>query len=165
MQGMDRFKLILAIVVMIASIVVLITKLFSPVPIQITLDSGQEITTESPLYFSLSEVLLLVCCSFLIGASSIYLFYKADIRSGINSIRKKSASYAAVLPLLKGDERKVLQLLIHGDGTMLQNKMVLKLGLSKVKITRILSSLQKKKLIVKERYGITNKIILKKIDE
>jgi hypothetical protein len=163
---MDRFKLIIAIVVMVASMVIIVNKIFSPVPIQITLDSGQEITTESPSYFSLSEVLLLVVCSFLLGASSVYLYYKADIRNNIKSMRsgRKGGQYVAVLPLLKGDERKVMHALIDAGGEMLQNKLVIKLGLTKVKVTRVLSSLQKKKLIVKERHGITNKIILKEIE-
>jgi uncharacterized membrane protein len=163
---MDRFKLIIAIVVMVASMVIIVNKIFSPVPIQITLDSGQEITTESPSYFSLSEVLLLVVCSFLLGASSVYLYYKADIRNNLKSMRsgRKGVQYAAVLPLLKGDERKVMHALIDAGGEMLQNKLVIKLGLTKVKVTRVLSSLQKKKLIVKERHGITNKIILKEIE-
>jgi uncharacterized membrane protein len=45
---------------------------------------------------------------------------------------------------------------------MQQNKLTLKLGLSKVKVTRLLCGLERKGLIAKERHGLTNMIKLKR---
>jgi uncharacterized membrane protein len=44
---------------------------------------------------------------------------------------------------------------------MLQNALVLKTGMTKVKMTRVLSSLERKGLVLKERHGLTNRIKLK----
>jgi uncharacterized membrane protein len=159
---MGRFKIILAVAILISSIVILFSKLFSPMPIQITLETGQEITTQNPQYFALSEVLLLVVSSFLIGGTVTYLYYKSDIKGKVsNMISNGNGGDPAILKLLKTDERKVFLALHHARGEMLQNALVKKSGLSKVKVTRILSRLERKGLVLRERHGLTNKIKLK----
>jgi len=159
---MGRFKIILAVAILISSIVILFSKLFSPSPIQITLETGQEITTQNPQYFALSEVLLLVVSSFLIGGTATYLYYKSDIKGKVsNIISNGNRGNPAILNLLKPDERKVFVALHHARGEMLQNALVKKSGLSKVKVTRILSRLEKKGLIMRHRHGLTNKVKIK----
>jgi uncharacterized membrane protein len=163
---MERFNTVLAAVIMLASIVVLVLKLFTPQPIQITLESGREITTESIEYYSLSEVLVLVVSAFLIGVSAVFLFYNADvsmIKENVPSMRaSKEPDYSMIMSLLRDDERKVVTALRDSKGEMLQNALVSKLGLSKVKIARLVFSLQRKGMITKERHGLTNKIKLAK---
>ena len=162
---MGRFKIILAVAILISSIVILFSKLFSPSPIQITLETGQEITTQNPQYFALSEVLLLVVSSFLIGGTATYLYYKSDIKSKVsNIISNGNGGNPAILKLLKPDERKVFVALHHARGEMLQNALVKKSGLSKVRVTRILSRLEKKGLIMRHRHGLTNRIRISKDD-
>ena len=162
---MGRFKLIIAIVLLVASIVLLFSYLFNPKPIQIVLETGQEVTTQGANYFTITIVLILVVCAFIIGSTSAYLFYNAD-NSGLfikSTPEHKEADYKIVLPLLKGEEKKVVLTLIENNGEMLQNALVLKLGLSKVKMTRVLAALHSKQIIIKERHGMTNKIKLKKM--
>jgi len=161
---MKQFKIILSIVILVTSILLLFEKLFSPQPIQIILETGQELSTISSDYFSLTDAMLLIASSFLIGSVTIYLFYNSDTKEVIKSFRKeggKGEKYGMVIPLLRSDERRVFQELINSNGEMLQNALVLKSGLSKVKMTRILSGLESKNLILKERHGLTNKIKLK----
>jgi uncharacterized membrane protein len=161
---MKNFKIIISIVILTTSIFLLFNKLFTPQPIQIILETGQEVTTLGSDYFSLSDALLLVVSSFLIGSLTIYLFYNSDTKDVIKSFRKenrKKEKYEMVIPLLRKEERDVFQEIINSSGGMLQNALVLKSGLSKVKMTRILSGLESKNLIVKERHGLTNKIKLK----
>ncbi|MBI4983495.1 hypothetical protein HZC32_02525 [Candidatus Woesearchaeota archaeon] len=62
---------------------------------------------------------------------------------------------------MKGDEKRVVLALKENNGQMLQNQLVLKLNESKVKVTRIISSLESKNLVEKERNGLTNNIKLK----
>jgi len=164
---MKQFRIIMAIVVLTASIFLLFSRLFTPQPIQIILETGQEVTTQSSDYFSLADVLLLITDSFLIGLTATYLYYNSDTGEVIKSLRQnkkpgKDKDYEMVLPLLKGDERKVFSELMASGGEMLQNALVLRTGLTKVKMTRILSSLENKQLIAKERHGLTNRIKLKK---
>lgn len=161
---MERFKTTLAAVIMFASIVILVLKLFAAQPIQITLESGREITTESLEYYSLSEVLVLVVSAFLMGVSAVFLFYNSDmdmIKEKGSSVRvSKGPDYGIVLSLLRDDERKVVSLLRDSKGEILQNALVNRMGLSKVKVARLVFSLERKGLIVKERHGLTNRIML-----
>jgi uncharacterized membrane protein len=43
---------------------------------------------------------------------------------------------------------------------MFQNELVLSLNFSKVKVSRMLTNLEKRGLIIKEQYGLTNKVFL-----
>jgi|GEM_PF-567463 len=178
-KQMKRFKVILAIVVLVVSLVLLFDKIFTPQPIQIVLQSGQEITTQNSDYFTLTEMLLLITCAFLVGAAATYLFYNSDkfrsLNLGLENIEPKTRvmesepvqstilldKYETILPLLKDDEKKVLLLLRDAGGEMLQNQLVLKLNESKVKVTRVLDRLEEKNLIIKERNGLTNNIKVK----
>ena len=63
--------------------------------------------------------------------------------------------------MLKTDEKHAVAALREAGGEMQQNKLVVKLGVSKVKATRILYGLEQKKLITKERHGLTNMVKLK----
>ena len=162
---MKKFTIIIAMVLLLASLIVLVDKLFTPQPIQIVLESGQEITTQTANYFSLTETILLLICSFIIGTTATYLFYNSDTFTAIKSIEKEVESlsvknYDTILPLLKEEEKKVILLLQESQGEILQNKLVLALNLPKVKVTRLLASLEKKNLIIKHRNGLTNNIKL-----
>jgi len=161
---MKRFKVIVTSILLIASLFLLFDKLFTPQPIQITLETGQEVTTQSPDYFSLSQVLLFIICSFVIGGASIYLFYNAELQalSIVPKNRELDEKYSEMLPLLKEDERMVVRELLKHKGVLLQNALVSSLNISKVTATRILRRLEQKGLVSKERQGFTNKIVLKK---
>jgi uncharacterized membrane protein len=128
------------------------------------LETGQEITTQAPNYYALSEVLLLVIASFIMGATAIYLFYKSEQINQLVGQKNEKISkdkYRHITNLLKNDEKKVFELLMSENGEMLQNKLVSKTGLSKVSVTRALAKLETKNLVAKERYGLTNKIKIK----
>jgi uncharacterized membrane protein len=161
---MERFKVILSIVILVVSIFLLVNQLFTPQPLRIILETGQEVATQSSEYFSISQVLILVVTSFLIGSTAIYLYFKSETEEFLKSLNRKGKvenKYEMIIPLLKGDEKRVFQEIIDAKGEMLQNALVLKTCMTKVKMTRALASLQNKNLIVKERHGLTNKIKLK----
>lgn len=159
MHPMKQFKMIIAMVVLISSIVIFAISFLNQQPIDILLETGQEVTTASE-YFTLTKVLIFSITSFLIGAAIIYIFYNSDKENNVfNIIRPKGKDeYALIMPLLKDDEKKAMLALKENKGEILQNKLVLKLGVSKVKATRILSRLERKGLIIKDRYGLTNRI-------
>ena len=62
---------------------------------------------------------------------------------------------------LNDDERKIINELIKQDGMIFQSEIVEKLGVSKVKVTRILDKLEGHGLIERRRRGMTNAVILK----
>ncbi len=66
------------------------------------------------------------------------------------------------LDYLSDDEKFIINLILKNKGSMLQNKIVNESGMTKVKVSRIISSLESKGFIEKRRRGVTNEIIIKK---
>lgn len=64
--------------------------------------------------------------------------------------------------LLSGDERRIYQMIAAAGGEMLQMDIAAKKVFSKPKITRLLTKLEQRGLIVRERHGFTNRIKLVK---
>ncbi len=62
---------------------------------------------------------------------------------------------------LGGDESRAFDLIAQANGMIFQNELVEKMGVSKVKITRVLDKLEAKGLVERRRRGMTNVIILK----
>jgi hypothetical protein len=63
---------------------------------------------------------------------------------------------------LMPEEKKVLEEIEKYGGSLTQSELVKTTGLSRVKIHRVLRNLENKKIIIKQEYGMTNKIVLKK---
>ncbi|RJQ17219.1 hypothetical protein C4573_04170 [Candidatus Woesearchaeota archaeon] len=160
---MRQFKILIAVALLIATLVILVMMLFNPQPLQIILETGQAVITQNPNYFTTGTVIILVLCTFVMGASITFLFYNTEKNpKQPGSISSKTPEhYTTLLPLLRADERKAVHIIIDKKGEILQNELVLKLGFSKVKTTRILASLERKGIIDKQRHGLTNSIRLK----
>ncbi len=62
---------------------------------------------------------------------------------------------------LKGDEKKVYNILIGSNGFIFQNELIEKSGLHKVSVTRILDKLEGKGLLERRRRGMSNVIVIK----
>jgi uncharacterized membrane protein len=63
---------------------------------------------------------------------------------------------------LSNDEKKVMELIKNDPDGALQSDLVIKTGYSKVKMHRILKSLENKSLIKRGRFGITNRVLVNK---
>jgi len=80
--------------------------------------------------------------------------------SSVQMVEKGESALGAVLRVLNEDERKVIETLVAGGGTMLQKDIRWKTGLSRVKTHRILHRLAKRGIVSAEKYYNTNKITL-----
>ena len=92
----------------------------------------------------------------------LYLVFKKEenvILKENKVIRKED--YRNILDNLDEDGKKVFEEVIESKGEIFQSKLVEKIGLNKVKITRILDKLEGKGLIERKRRGMTNVVILK----
>jgi len=76
------------------------------------------------------------------------------------AVEKEETALEAVLRVLNEDEKKVIETLVAGGGTMLQKDIRWKTGLSRVKTHRILFRLAKRGVVSAEKYYNTNKIAL-----
>lgn len=149
----------IALALLVVSLVILIIRLFSPAQIQIVLETGQEVESQDAEYFTLSDVLLFIGASFVAGVTIMYLYLFSEIV--FPKIRsQKEGSYDVILPFLKEDEKKVFLELMQENSALLQNELVRRTGLSKVRMTRVLAHLTQKGITIKERHGLTNKVRL-----
>ena len=61
-----------------------------------------------------------------------------------------------LLRALEGDERKAVELITAKGGRILQNELVNSLDFSKAKVSRVLMNLERRGIITKKKYGLTN---------
>ncbi|MCK5452584.1 MAG: hypothetical protein KAI51_04045, partial [Candidatus Aenigmarchaeota archaeon] len=73
---------------------------------------------------------------------------------------RKSRKMNTVLSVLHEGERKVIELLMAGEGTCDQRVLVNETGFSKAKMSRIILDLEERGLVTKTRRGRTNIISL-----
>jgi uncharacterized membrane protein len=89
-----------------------------------------------------------------IGSLTYYLtFIKIE-----ESREKRSEIVSSMLEILQSDEKEVIKMLVENKGEILQSKLSRSLG--KVKAFRVVESLMRRGVVVKEPYGKTNKIKL-----
>jgi uncharacterized membrane protein len=74
---------------------------------------------------------------------------------------EKVKEWKEVLSGLKGDEKKVYQVIVDSGGAIPQSELVEKTNFSKVKVSRTLDKLEVKGLIEKRRRGMGNIVVLK----
>ncbi|MEL4305465.1 DUF7343 domain-containing protein [Methanococcoides sp. LMO-2] len=65
-----------------------------------------------------------------------------------------------ILKALTGDEKKTVEIILNNEGRILQNELVNSLDFSKAKVSRILINLEKRGIVRKSKYGLTNCISL-----
>jgi uncharacterized membrane protein len=68
-----------------------------------------------------------------------------------------------VLRFVDADEKAVMEVLLKNDGSISQSLLNKKLQMDRVKVFRVLEKLEQKNIIVKQKNGKTNKILL--VDE
>ena len=86
--------------------------------------------------------------------------HDTDIVAAVEHVKDSSQLIEAVLTALEGDEKKLVKEIADHGGEMLQNELVLSLNFSKAKVSRMLTDLEKRGLVVKKQYGLTNKVAL-----
>lgn len=61
-----------------------------------------------------------------------------------------------LLRVLEGDEKKAVEMIAAKGGRILQNELVNSLDFSKAKVSRVLMNLERRGIITKKKYGLTN---------
>jgi uncharacterized membrane protein len=73
---------------------------------------------------------------------------------------KTHKDFMPLLKLLNYDERRIIEVLAKSSGTITQSRMVKATGFNKVKISRLITTLETKGVIIKSPKGMTNQIEL-----
>jgi uncharacterized membrane protein len=84
----------------------------------------------------------------------------ATATSAADAAQVQRLQEAAVVRTLDEDERRLYLRIREAGGTALQRDLVASGAFSKAKVTRLLDKLERKGLVVRERYGATNRVRL-----
>ncbi len=95
----------------------------------------------------------LILALFIAGGA---VYYVRKSRNGRND------SIASVFPVLKEDEQLVIRYIIDNDGEVEQRDIVANVSYSKAKISKLLSDLEDRRLVEKEKQGRVNVVKLAK---
>jgi uncharacterized membrane protein len=91
-----------------------------------------------------------------VGLISYYFIAKSFIKER----KEKEKNLLKILDFFNNEEKEILFLIIKNKGKINQNYISKSLEFSKVKVSRIISNLEKKGILQKEKNGMTNNIIL-----
>ncbi|MBU2612463.1 MAG: hypothetical protein KKB62_01960 [Nanoarchaeota archaeon] len=96
----------------------------------------------------------------IVAAIGVYImFSKPDEKIVIKKIKEKKKNID--LSNLDESEKKLIKLVINEGNAMFQKDLMEKLGVGKVKMTRLLDKLEAKQFIVRKRRGMNNIVVLK----
>ncbi|MFZ3060333.1 MAG: MarR family transcriptional regulator [Candidatus Methanoperedens sp.] len=177
--------LVLAGAVLVVAGVIVTSMLLATKPSIIQINDGTFKILELPYTYTRNDAYVLVIGSTIAGVMLSYILTtllatgKSEVKSMI--MEEKSVEIPApgtdtatamehvndslklieaVLTALEGDEKKLVKEVADHGGEMLQNELVLSLNFSKAKVSRMLNDLEKRGMVVKKHYGLTNKVAL-----
>ena len=158
-------RTVLMAVLFCVSMFTLIGKLLTPTPIQIFIEGEEPIPVGQILSFTYVDVAIIAISTFLAGISGFYLLFSdfigiPKVLPTVEGADTSELNGKFALRLLDGDEKRVFGEILESGGEILQKDLPIQLNFPKAKITRILDRLEKKGLVIRKRYGMTNKIIV-----
>ncbi|MDO8726651.1 MAG: MarR family transcriptional regulator [Candidatus Methanoperedens sp.] len=163
--------ILISSIVLIFSVLLLIDRLLATGPVQLIMEDGKAIPIEGASYFSFNEVLLLILTAWLGGMSFLYIIQFSreketqDISmkesKEITEVPESKSSAIFAANILEGDEKIIFQNIIDNDG-ILQRDIIMKTGFSEPKVSRLLDRIEKRGLIIRQRNGMGNRVLLKK---
>lgn len=103
----------------------------------------------SVMYTGFTAVLIL-------GGIGLYMLIPKQTKK-----MEKTREWKKVLKGLKGDEKKLYQMIFDSGGAIPQSELVEKTDFSKVKVSRTLDKLEVKTLVERRRRGMGNVVVLK----
>lgn len=159
--------ILISAIVLIISVLLLIDRLLATGPVQLILEDGRAIPIEGVSYFSLNEVLFFIIAAWLGGMSFLYIILSSkeketpEVKGDVAAIPEDKNAALLAANLLDGDE-KILFREILDTKEILQRELILKTGFSEPKVSRLLDKLERRGLILRQRDGMGNRILLKK---
>jgi uncharacterized membrane protein len=160
-------KTVLMAILFTISAFTLVGKLLMPTPIQIIIQGEEPTVVGQILSYTLVDVVTMTFSALFLGISSFYLLFSDFIenRGALPTSEKTGAldfNVRFALHLLDGDKRRVFNEIVESGGEIMQSELPVQTGFSKAKITRILDYLEKKSLIIRKSYGMTNKVLIRR---
>lgn len=162
-----NWKIVVAFFILLSSTFITASKILENPEITISINNGMvEFEKTQKIYF-FNDILLVSVSSIFLGFSLMYLFI---LSLSLESTKKsaevnlfnddKQKKWKDHLETLTGDEQEIYQIIYNAEGEILQKDIIVS-NFSRSKITRLLDYLEKRGLIERKSYGMTNKVVLK----
>lgn len=174
MRCRTRLMLAAGLIILLSIVAVNMLLVSAPVVIQIEGDTFKVI--EIPYSYTTKDAYILLAAGLLGGISisqilicikasnfapsQIKVTGKTDPEPDTVTVSQDIRHVDVILRALEGDERKAVKIIVENGGEILQNELVNYLNFSKAKVSRILMNLEKRNIIAKRKYGLTNHISL-----
>ena len=171
-----RTRLVLAAGLIILLSIVAVNMLLVSAPVVIQIEGDTFKVIEIPYSYTTKDAYILLAAGLLGGISisqilicikasnfapsQIKVTEKTDPEPDTGTVSQDIRHVDVILRALEGDERKAVKIIVENGGEILQNELVNYLNFSKAKVSRILMNLEKRNIIAKRKYGLTNHISL-----
>ncbi|TRZ88503.1 MAG: hypothetical protein D4R88_07720 [Methanosarcinales archaeon] len=149
------------------------SKLLANPEITISVNNGTVDLEKGKKIYFFDDILLVSIGSIFLGSSLMYLLNITFGYESQNNVIRETEKFAEIglingsqekwkniLETLTGDEKEIYQLIYNTKGEILQKDIIVS-DFSRAKITRLLDYLEKRGLIERKSYGMTNKVVLK----
>ncbi|MFA5855821.1 MAG: MarR family transcriptional regulator [Candidatus Pacearchaeota archaeon] len=117
------------------------------------------ISTQTYISLAITGFVLLIGIFFIFSKENEKLVIKRIKPLGDISPKKFNKESLKGLSI---DEKRIMDLILNNKGSIYQSEIVSKLNLNKVKVTRLLDSLESQAFIERKRRGMTNIVMLTK---
>ena len=165
-------------VLFIASIFITGIKLITPTPINIFVEGSDVVVSQMPGFYTLADMVIVTVSALLLGISAIYLLFVdvkpalekksehvSSVKNAANSSHDKKQipgimdqnKIEEILEVLKGSEPKIIKTLLD-FGEMNQAELVVRTGIPRSSLSRILADLERRGLVIRYGFG-TSKMI------
>lgn len=174
MRCRTRLMLAAGLIILLSIVAVNMLLVSAPVVIQIEGDTFKVI--EIPYSYTTKDAYILLATGLLGGMSisqiliciKVSKFEPSQVKVtgktvpelDTNTVSPEISNVDVILRALEGDERKTVKIIVENGGEIFQNELVNYLNFSKAKVSRILMNLEKRNIIAKRKYGLTNHISL-----
>ncbi|MGB2841458.1 MAG: helix-turn-helix domain-containing protein [Halobacteriota archaeon] len=174
----DKTVSIFMAVLFMASIFITGIKLITPTPINIVVEGSDVVVSQMPGFYTLADMIIVTVSALLLGISAIYLLFVdvkpvlekkservSSVKNAANSSHDKKQipgimdqnKIEEILGVLKGSEPKIIKTLLD-FGEMNQAELVVRTGIPKSSLSRILADLERRGLVIRYDFG-TSKMI------
>jgi len=169
-----RTRLILSFAVLILLSIVAINMLLVSAPVVIQLEGDTFKVIEIPYSYTTKDAYILLAIGLVGGVAVSQILFCLNVPQVghvLTNIPEKIApdpdskpqnpeQINVILRALEGDEKKAVSIMVENGGDILQNELVNSLDFSKAKVSRILMNLERRGIVTKSKYGLTNRISL-----
>ena len=156
-------KSVLMMTLLVCSIFVLFSKLFTPTTMNFIIQGESTYIEDIPDIYTLMDCIIISIASFTLGISAFYLLLPGEESTKIPVELLKGTSQRVrqeeFLKILKGKEKKVVKELLK-TGKMNQAELSACTNIPKSTLSRVLSDLESRGLVIRYEYGMSKMVKL-----